>query len=121
MGCPNRWVNGNFKRTMRRDPPRVRFASQYLLGRAYMAAAREQSARILRTDPDTVDDAHESAGGLDDPTRAHVTGETVVRRPAEMPVAPADEKPGTEKPAVTPAPVGSVPAKSGKRKLVAVG
>jgi membrane fusion protein (multidrug efflux system) len=86
-----------------------------------MAAAREQSARILRTDPDTVDDAQESAVDLGDPTRAHVAGETVVRRPAETPGGPADEKPGTEKPPVTPAAVGSAPPKSGKRKLVAIG
>src|SRR5215212_7675006 len=86
-----------------------------------MAAAREQSARILRTDPDTVDDAHEPAVGLGDPARAHAAAETVVRSPAETPVGPAGEKPGTEKPPVTPAAVGSAPAKSGKRKLVAIG
>ena len=86
-----------------------------------MAAAREQSARILRTDPDTVDDVHEPTVAHGDPPLAHVVGDSVVRRPAETPVGPSGEKPGTEKPPVAPAAVGSAPPKSGKRKLVAIG
>src|SRR5437763_15840098 len=86
-----------------------------------MAAPREQSARILRTDPDTVDDVHEPTVAHGDPPLAHVVGDSVVRRPAETPVGPSGEKPGTEKPPVAPAAVGSAPPKSGKRKLVAIG
>jgi membrane fusion protein, multidrug efflux system len=88
-----------------------------------MAAARDQSARILRTDPDTTDDAHlrEPAAGLSDQPRAQVAGDTVGRRPAETPVGPASEKPATDKPPVKPAAAVSAAPKSGKRKLVAIG
>src|SRR2546423_6434647 len=86
-----------------------------------MAAPREQSARILRTDPDTVDDVHEPTVAHGDPPLAHVVGDAVVRRPAETPVVPAGEKPGTEKPPVALAAVNSTPPKSAKRKLVAIG
>src|SRR5437868_5586315 len=106
---------------MQRGPGPGKLCIGIFAGRAYMAAAREQSARILRTDPDKVDDVHEPAAGLADQSRPHIAGETVVRRPAEMPVGPAGEKPGTEKPPVTPAAVGFAPPKPGKRKLVAIG
>jgi membrane fusion protein, multidrug efflux system len=92
-----------------------------------MAAARDQSARVFRSEPDRAED-----GGAREPgTRPHFTEETVARR-EETPVAPATEKPGTEnprtekpgteKPAVAAgsSAVSAAP-KSPKRKLVLMG
>ncbi len=95
-----------------------------------MAAARDQAARILRPEPDTVVDGglarDASAAPMDGP-RSHFPTETVVskevigsketvaRRPAEAP-----DRPATDKPAGAPA-AASAPPKSGKRKLVLIG
>ena len=86
-----------------------------------MAAVRDQAARILRTEPDTAEGeaARDASAALAEQLRAHLSEETVTRRPAEAPVGPAIEKPAVEKPAAAPAaaPAATAP-KSGKRKLV---
>ncbi|HKO69980.1 MAG TPA: HlyD family secretion protein [Bradyrhizobium sp.] len=74
-----------------------------------MAAAREQAARIIRSDPE-----QESAAAPADQFGG-ASEETVARHPADTPVAPTIEKPGAEKPMSA---VVSLRAKSGKRKLV---
>jgi membrane fusion protein, multidrug efflux system len=84
-----------------------------------MAAARDQAARILRSEPDSAEGA--SAGdvsaALAESLRAHVSEETVARRPAETP-----DRPAIEKPAAAPAaPVRPAAPKSGKRRLVVMG
>jgi membrane fusion protein, multidrug efflux system len=83
-----------------------------------MAAARDQAARILRTEPDTVEveAAREGSTALPDPIRAQVSDETVARRPAEAP-----EKPAVAKPPAPEAPAASAPPKPGKRKMVLIG
>ncbi len=80
-----------------------------------MAAARDQAARILRTEPDTAEDevARVASADLADQLRAHLAEETVARRPVETPASPATEEPA--------AAVDSAAPKSGKRKLVAMG
>jgi membrane fusion protein (multidrug efflux system) len=74
-----------------------------------MAAAREQAARVVRTEPE-----QEPAAGSNDQLRP-VADETIARRPPESPASPTVEKPATEKMAA--AMVSATP-KSGKRKLV---
>jgi membrane fusion protein (multidrug efflux system) len=76
-----------------------------------MAAAREQAARVVRTEPE-----QEPAAGSNDQLRT-VADETIARRPPE---SPAVEKPATEKPATEKMAAATVSAapKSGKRKLV---
>ena len=84
-----------------------------------MAAARDQAARILRTEPETAEggSARETAAVLADQLRAHVSEEA--RRPVPPPV---QDNPATDKPAVaTAAPAQSEAPKSGKRKLVLMG
>jgi membrane fusion protein (multidrug efflux system) len=83
-----------------------------------MAAARDQAARILRTEPDTaeVEAAREGSAALPDSIRAQVSDETVARRPAEAP-----EKPAVAKPPAPEAPAASAPPKPGKRKMVLIG
>ena len=85
-----------------------------------MAAVRDQAARILRTEPDTAEGeaARDASAALAEQLRAHLSEETVARRPAEAPVGPAIEKPAVEKPAAAPA---AAAPKSGKRKLVLMG
>jgi membrane fusion protein, multidrug efflux system len=89
-----------------------------------MAAARDQAARILRTEPDTAEGeaARDVSAALAEQLRAHLSEETVARRPAETPVGPVIETPAVEKPAAAPtaAPAAAAP-KSGKRKLVLMG
>jgi membrane fusion protein (multidrug efflux system) len=89
-----------------------------------MAAARDQAARILRTEPDTAEGeaARDASAALAEQLRAHLSEETVARRPAEAPVGPAVEKPAVEQPAPAPvaAPAATAP-KSGKRKLALMG
>ena len=89
-----------------------------------MAAARDQAARILRTEPDTAEGeaARDVSAALAEQLRAHLSEETVARRPAETPVGPVIETPAVEKPAAAPtaAPAAAAP-KSGKRKLVLIG
>src|SRR3984885_6061309 len=84
-----------------------------------MAAARDQAARIVRVEPDTVGDepSHDAAAILAEQLRGHLADETVSRRPAETP-----DKTVTEKPAAAPA-MSANPAasKPGKRKLLLPG
>jgi membrane fusion protein (multidrug efflux system) len=79
-----------------------------------MAAVREQTARIIRSEPE-----QQSVAVPVDQLRAALE-ETAERHPAETPLGPTVEKPAAEKPAVekpVAAAVSSKP-KSGKRKLV---
>src|SRR5260221_1490760 len=86
-----------------------------------MAVARDQAARILRSEQDAAEGglAHEASAAPVDQTRPHVSEETVARRPAETPGNPAIDKPATAPAASAPA-VSAAP-KSGKRKLVLMG
>src|SRR6202035_800634 len=91
-----------------------------------MAAARDQAARVLRTGPDPADGeaARDVSAALADQLRAHLSEETVARRPIETPASPATEKPATEKPAIdkpAAAPAAAAAPKSGKRRLVLIG
>src|SRR6478672_11016129 len=87
------------------------------MGRAVMAAARDQAARILRPEPDTAD--REASADIADQLRAHLSEETVARHPAEA------DRPAIDKPAAAPAapaaPAGSAAPKSGKRKAILMG
>jgi membrane fusion protein (multidrug efflux system) len=88
-----------------------------------MAAARDQAARILRSEPDTAEDdaAVRDATVLADHLRTHLSDETA-RRHTETPASPTVEKPAIEKPAAAPAAAAASAApKSGKRRLVAMG
>jgi membrane fusion protein (multidrug efflux system) len=91
-----------------------------------MAAARDQAARVLRPEQDPAEgesarDATASAA-LAESLRAHLTDETVARRPAEVPDRPAIDKPAADKPAAAPAaPANSATPKSRKRKRVMMG
>jgi membrane fusion protein (multidrug efflux system) len=88
-----------------------------------MAAARDQAARMLRSEPDTAegDDAARDAAALAEQLRAHLSDETG-RRHAEAPASPAMEKPAVERPAAAPsAPAAAAAPKSGKRRLVLMG
>ncbi|HEY5216083.1 MAG TPA: biotin/lipoyl-binding protein, partial [Pseudolabrys sp.] len=83
-----------------------------------MAAARDQAARILRPEPETAEGeaARDTSAALADQLRAHVSEETVARRPAEQ------DKPAVDQPAAAPAaPAGSAAPKSGRRRLVLIG
>jgi membrane fusion protein, multidrug efflux system len=89
-----------------------------------MAVARDQTARVLRPEPDTADgeSAHDASAALADQLRAHVSEETVSRRPAETPAHPSTDKPEIDNPAGAPAAAAEPAApKSGKRKLVMMG
>jgi membrane fusion protein (multidrug efflux system) len=87
-----------------------------------MAAARDQAARILRTEPDTDGEAARDASAtLAGRLRAQLPEDTVAHRPAETPDRPAPDKPANEKPAATPAAAASAAPKSGKRRLVLMG
>ncbi|MGA7997511.1 MAG: HlyD family secretion protein, partial [Bradyrhizobium sp.] len=65
-----------------------------------MAAARDQAARMLRSEPDMAggDDAARDAAALAEQLRAHLSDETG-RRHAEAPASPTIEKPAVERPA----------------------
>jgi membrane fusion protein, multidrug efflux system len=84
-----------------------------------MAAARDQAARIVRAESDTaeVEAAREASAALADSIRAHLSDETVARRPAEV-----SEKPAVAKPAAPPeaAAVTTAP-KTAKRRIVLIG
>jgi membrane fusion protein (multidrug efflux system) len=83
-----------------------------------MAAARDQAARIIRTEPETAEGeaVRENSAQLADQLRTHVAEETK-RRPAETPAGPA-----TEPPAAPSADAAATAApKSGKRKFVMMG
>jgi membrane fusion protein, multidrug efflux system len=82
-----------------------------------MAAARDQAARILRSEPDTADgeSALDNNAAPAEALRAHVAEETR-RQPAQPPGNPATDKPAGAAAAVSPA-----AAKSGKRRFVLMG
>src|ERR1700736_2798178 len=85
--------------------------------RPVMAAARDQAARIIRSEPETAEGeaARDNSAHLADQLRTHVAEETK-RRPAELPASPA------EQPAAPSADVADTAAsKSGKRKFVMMG
>ncbi len=86
-----------------------------------MAVARDQAARILRSEQDAAEGglAHEASAAPVDQTRPHVSEETVARRPAETPGNPAIDKPATA-PAASAGDVSEAP-KSGRRKTVLMG
>jgi membrane fusion protein, multidrug efflux system len=86
-----------------------------------MAGARDQAARIIRSEPDTAegDDVARDTAALAEQLRAHLSDETG-RRHAEAPVSPAIEKPAVAKPAAPAADAAAAP-KSGKRRLVLMG
>lgn len=86
-----------------------------------MAAARDQAARILRPEPDRLEDepARDAAATLADQRRAQLSGETIARRHAETPGHPATGEPAIEMPAGAPA--AAEAPKSAKRRLVMVG
>jgi membrane fusion protein, multidrug efflux system len=89
-----------------------------------MAAARDQAARILRPEPDTAESgsARDASAVLADQLRAHLSEETVMRRPAETPgqEKPANDKPQIDKPAPAAAAESAAP-KSGRKRLVLMG
>jgi len=85
-----------------------------------MAAARDQAARVLRTEPNTAegDGASRDAAALADQLRAHLSDETARRHP-EAPASPAIEKPAAAPSA--PASAAAAAPKSGKRRLAVMG
>src|SRR3984893_14641210 len=106
------------------------------MGRAVMAAARDQAARILRPGREMAEGeaAGDASPPLADQLRSHLGDETTARRPVETPAKPAIEKPAIEKPAVeqpavdkpatapaAPPASASAAPKSGKRKFVLMG
>jgi membrane fusion protein (multidrug efflux system) len=84
-----------------------------------MAAARDQAARILRAEPTAAESepARDTSAALAESLRAHLSEETVARRPAEIPEKPAVDKPA----AASEASAASAAPKSGKRKMVLIG
>jgi membrane fusion protein (multidrug efflux system) len=81
-----------------------------------MAAARDQAARVLRTESnsDESEEARDASAAIADPIRANLSEETTARRPAEVPERPAVAKPVA---AGTPA----AARKPAKRKMVIMG
>jgi membrane fusion protein, multidrug efflux system len=81
-----------------------------------MAVARDQAARMLRSEPETANDAaaREDSAALAETLRSHINEETK-RRPSETPAAPAIDKPAT-----APA-TSAAPKSSNRRKLVLMG
>jgi membrane fusion protein (multidrug efflux system) len=83
-----------------------------------MAVARDQAARVLRSDSDPVEGgfAHDASAGPADSPRPHLSAETVARRPAEAP-----DRPVIDQPVAAPAAAEDAAPKSNKRKLVLIG
>jgi membrane fusion protein, multidrug efflux system len=81
-----------------------------------MAVARDQAARMLRSEPETADGAaaRDDASVLAESLRAHVAEETK-RRPAETPVTPA-----LDQPAVASA-TSAAPKPGNRKKLILMG
>jgi membrane fusion protein (multidrug efflux system) len=79
-----------------------------------MAAARDQAARMLRSEPETAEG--DDAAALAEQLRAHLPDETA-RRQVETPASPAIEKPAAAP--STPAAAATAP-KSGRRRLVLI-
>jgi membrane fusion protein, multidrug efflux system len=86
---------------------------------AFMAAARDQAARILHPEAERTEDtaAREAPAGLAGQLRSHPSEENA-RPVAERPL---NEKPAAEKPVAAPVAAASAAPKSGKRKLVMMG
>jgi membrane fusion protein, multidrug efflux system len=84
-----------------------------------MAAARDQAARILRTEPDSADDgaARDNSAVSVESLRSLLSEETVARRQE----TPAPEKPAIDAPASAPAAANPAAPKSAKKKLVLMG
>src|SRR3984893_16568455 len=82
-----------------------------------MAVARDQAARMLRSEPETADReaAREDSAALAESLRSHVAEETK-RRPSETPVVPAGDKPASAAPTNSAA-----PKSSNRKKLVLMG
>ena len=70
-----------------------------------MAAARDQAARILRSEPDSAenDTAREAPAAIADSIRAQLSDDTPSRRSAELPERPAVAKPAAPTAATAPA------------------
>ena len=82
-----------------------------------MAAARDQAARIVRTEPHTAEgETAREASVIADSIRAQLSDETTARRSAEMP-----ERPAVAKPAPPQAPAVSAAPKPARRKMVFMG
>ena len=83
-----------------------------------MAAARDQAARVLRTEPDSAesDTARETSAAIAESIRAQLSDDAPSRRAAELPERPTVTKPAA--PAVSASPAA---ARSGKRKFVLMG
>jgi membrane fusion protein, multidrug efflux system len=102
---------------MAREQRFRRVASHFVLGTPVMAAARDQAARIVRSEPETDGDesTRDTSANLGEHVRSHVADEAR-RRVAEAPVVPA---PASVQPAP---PAAAAPApKSGRRKFVMIG
>src|SRR4051812_8365085 len=86
------------------------------MGRPGMAAARDQAARVVRTEPKTAEDEVSRTAQLADQLRTHVA-EEAKRRPADTPAGPTIETPAA------PAKAADKPAadKPGKRKFIMMG
>jgi membrane fusion protein, multidrug efflux system len=87
-----------------------------------MAAARDQAARIVRSEPETADGAaaRDDSSALAEQLRVHVAEETK-RRQAEAPVTPVGDKPLVDNPAAAPANTATTAApKSGNRRKFAL-
>src|SRR5216684_1878979 len=80
-----------------------------------MAVARDQAARIVRSEPEAADGAatRDDSAALAESLRSHIAEETK-RRPAETPAAPVVEKPASAATATAAAP------KSGNRRKFAL-
>src|SRR5450756_1824262 len=97
-------------------------APQYCNGEALMAAVRDQTARIVRTESDpaeAVAAARDAAAAFADQLRTHLSEETA-RRHGDAPVGPVIETPAVETPAAAPAQASAAP-KPGKRRPVMMG
>ena len=83
-----------------------------------MAVARDQAARVLRTEPDSAesDAARETSAAIAESIRAQLSDDAPSRRAAELPERPTVTKPAA--PAVSASPAA---ARSGKRKFVLMG
>ena len=87
-----------------------------------MAAVRDQTARIVRAEPDPAEGAaaaRDAAAALAEQLRTHISEETA-RRHVEAPADPVIEAPDVETPAAPPA-QASAARKPGKRRLVVIG
>src|SRR5579872_6844038 len=83
-----------------------------------MAAARDQAARVLRTEPNSADNdsRHESPAVMADQIRAQLSDDPVARRPADVP-----EHPAVAPPAAPEAPAAAAAPKPARRRFVLIG